>query len=334
MGRALAPVLSPGVAARLHPELTAALEALVFFRTIAVGAPTPGLALLGLRFVDSRRGWWWRRWRRREGGEGNSDGGDSGGSASDALDSPPPLSVGQRASYGLATVALTYAWDRAARSGLLASLSEAPQGSRLRRAAALLRNAEAAASVAAFVNSVLFLAQRSRHRSLLEAALGAGLEASDPAAPRSLSFDYLNRQLVWRELSELMLAVLPLLDRRLLARWCRRAVSGALALPSSVMVAASASAAAAAGRGGDSGASAASSSSAPEADGGKTEEEEEPPAPPLACGTCGAAPPCTPFAALPCRHPHCYYCIASLCAADPGHECWCGERVVAMVRMR
>ena len=243
--------------------------------------------------------------------------------------------MGQRASYGLATVALTYAWDRAARSGLLASLSEAPEGTRARRAAGLLRNAEAAASVAAFVNSVLFLAQRSRFRSLLEAALGAGLEPSDPAAPRSLSFDYLNRQLVWHELSELMLAVLPLLDRRLLAR-ARRAISGALALPSSILVAS-----AAAAGGGGSASSAASPSSAPEAegnagDGGKGEEAEPPPPPPppLACGTCGVAPPCTPFAALPCRHPHCYYCLASLCAADPGHECWCGERVAAMVRMR
>ena len=256
--------------------------------------------------------------------------------SSSSSSSTAPLSVGQRTSYGLATVALTYAWDRAARSGLLASLSEAPEGTRARRAAGLLRNAEAAASVAAFANSVLFLAQRSRYRSLLEALLGAGLEPSDPAAPRSLSFDYLNRQLVWRELSELMLAVLPLLDRRLLAR-ARRAVSGALgaaatALPSASMVGAASAAASSA---------ASSSSSAPDAegnagDGEKREEEKPPPSPPppLACGTCGAAPPCTPFAALPCRHLHCYYCLASLCAADPGHECWCGERVAAMVRMR
>ena len=250
--------------------------------------------------------------------------------------------MGQRASYGLATVAVTYAWDRAARSGLLARLSEAPEGSRRRGAARLLRGAEAAAAVAALANSVLFLAQRSRYRSLLEAALGAGLEPSDPAAPRTLSFDYLNRQLVWRELSELVLAVLPLLDRRLLAR-ARRALSGVLALPSGALASAASASAAAAASGRDGGGQASPSSAAgehatPGAAEGRAEGEGrgrgEPFPAVAACGTCGAAPPCTPFAALPCRHAHCYYCLASLCAADPTHECWCGERVAAMVRQR
>jgi hypothetical protein len=52
------------------------------------------------------------------------------------------------------------------------------------------------------------------------------------------------------------------------------------------------------------------------------------------CGVCGAAAPATPFAALPCLHPHCYYCLASACAGDGGHACWCGARVAAMVRVR
>ena len=347
LGRALAPILRPGVAARLHPELTGALGALAFFKTVAVGAPTPGLALLGLRFVDNRSSSWWLRWllppRRRRGDRTGGDGGGDGGSSSSdgnagALAfSPPchpsPLSVGQRVSYGLATVALTYAWDRAARSGLLASLSEAPEGSRLRRAAGLLRNAEAAASVAALANSVLFLAQRSRSRSLLEAALGAGLEPVDPAAPRTLSFDYLNRQLVWRELSELVLAVLPLLDRRLLAR-ARRAVSGVIALPSGALASSSSSSSSSAAAAAGASAAASAAAGAPEAAEANAEEGGREENPPVACGTCGAAPPCTPFAALPCRHAHCYYCLASICAADPGHECWCGERVAAMVRLR
>ena len=341
-GRALAPVLSPGVAARFHPEMTAALEALVFLRTVAVGAPTPGLALLGLRFVDNRSSSWWRRWllsttrgrrTRRVDRGNNGDGGGGGGGesahvvvqANPLSPRPPPLSVAQRASHGLATVALSYAWDRAARSGVLASLSEASEGSRAHRAATLLRRAETAASAAAFANSVLFLAQRSRYRSLLEAALGAGLEPSDPAAPRSLSFDYLNRQLVWHELSELMLAVLPLFDRRLLAR-ARRAIPGIFAALSSGVAAASSPSASAPGAEGNGG------EGAETKEGEKQEEAKSPP--PATCGTCGAAPPSTPFAALPCRHAHCYYCLAARCAADPRHECWCGERVAAMVRLR
>jgi len=311
-GRALAPFLrnNPGLAARFHPEITALLEGLVFARTIARGQPTPGLTLLGLRFVDERRSsawwWWWRLLRgggRRVGNNGDDD------DDSESQNAHLPLSAGQRTCYGLATVALTYAWDRAARSGVLASLSEAPRGTRAHTAATVLRRTEAAVAVASLFNSVLFLAQRSRYRSLLEALLGAGLEPSDPMAPRTLSFDYLNRQLVWHELSELMLAILPLLDRRMLSR-CARAMR---ALVGSSRVASS------------------STDSAGEAAADDPEAATTPSAP---CGTCGAREPSTPFAAVPCMHPHCYYCLASVCASDPSHECWCGERVAAMVRLR
>ena len=355
-GRALAPILSAGVAARFQPEMMAALEALVFSRTIAVGVPTPGLALLGLRFVDNRSGGsWWRRRRRvgtRRRTEGNAHddtNGTSSSSSSSSSPSLPPLSVGQRTSYGLATVALTYAWDRAARSGLLLSerlSSDSAEGggsssSRLQRTATLLlRRAETAASVAALVNSVLFLSQRSRYRSSLELLLGAGLEPSDPSAPRSLSFDYLNRQLVWHELSELMLAVLPLFDRRLLARW-RTALSGMMIpgrvvlLPSSSSASSSdvaSEAAATAGEpaAGNTGGEAGDDDSSSSSGSGSSASSSA-----TSCAACGASPPSTPFAALPCRHAHCYYCLAASCGADPAYECSrCGERVAAMVRLR
>jgi peroxin-2 len=49
-------------------------------------------------------------------------------------------------------------------------------------------------------------------RSLLERLAGARLVYAQPVMSRLVSFEYLNRQLVWQELSELLLFLLPLLD--------------------------------------------------------------------------------------------------------------------------
>lgn len=49
-------------------------------------------------------------------------------------------------------------------------------------------------------------------RSVLERLLGAHLVYSKGSMARALSFEYLNRQLVWHELSELLLFLLPLIN--------------------------------------------------------------------------------------------------------------------------
>ena len=47
---------------------------------------------------------------------------------------------------------------------------------------------------------------------MLERILGARLVYNKGSMARALSFEYLNRQLVWHELSELLLFLLPLLN--------------------------------------------------------------------------------------------------------------------------
>ena len=49
-------------------------------------------------------------------------------------------------------------------------------------------------------------------RSVLERLLRARLVYARAAMARALSFEYLNRQLVWHELSELLLFLLPLVN--------------------------------------------------------------------------------------------------------------------------
>jgi peroxin-2 len=49
-------------------------------------------------------------------------------------------------------------------------------------------------------------------RTLTERLLGARLIYKQPNMSRLISFEYLNRQLVWQELSEFLLFLLPLIN--------------------------------------------------------------------------------------------------------------------------
>ena len=59
---------------------------------------------------------------------------------------------------------------------------------------------ENAYSTASLVNLMLFL-RNGQYRSLLERILRARLVYKEPNMSRVISFEYLNRQLVWQELS-------------------------------------------------------------------------------------------------------------------------------------
>lgn len=49
-------------------------------------------------------------------------------------------------------------------------------------------------------------------RTLVERLIGARLVYRQPNMSRLISFEYLNRQLVWQELSEFLLFLLPLIN--------------------------------------------------------------------------------------------------------------------------
>lgn len=53
------------------------------------------------------------------------------------------------------------------------------------------------------------------------------------------------------------------------------------------------------------------------------------------CGICSSADILAPFAAVPCGHRFCYYCLRSHCLADPQYSCpLCLQRVDAMQRVQ
>ena len=178
------------------------------------------------------------------------------------------------------------------------------------------------------------------HRSLVHRLLAAQLVYEKAVMSRGLSFEYLNSQLVWHELSELLLFVLPLVDITRLKRVLRNhvpALAVTLVSPAwagncppadpclyvyacwpaiSERVHVSSS-------GADNNNSSSSSGS-----------NQEAAAADPTCTACGVNPSLLPYEALPCHHRYCYYCLrsrtsrpdlplSSLYAARGGHECVC-----------
>lgn len=66
------------------------------------------------------------------------------------------------------------------------------------------------------LNMVAFLYD-GQHRSLAERLAAVKVQCDEPTQPRSISFEYLNQQLVWGELQSFIVFLMPLLTPRTLA---------------------------------------------------------------------------------------------------------------------
>lgn len=296
----------------------------VFRLSVWEGRPLPGMALMNLRFRDERAMSQPQQltslaaFSGRE-GRGVGDGGLAAELAVAGGRSGvegPGLSRWQRSAYCLGAVVLRYVWVRA--GGLLSAARWSDGGGSVLgwrvRAWTALRAAESAYRLAALLNFLAFL-RGGRYRSLLERVLRARPVYAQPSAARAISFEYLNRQLVWTELSELLLFLLPLLDVRSIKRGLRTYLPRLPGLMGGHDGGGSGDVAAVAGRSATAGAVVAAAPGGP-------------------CGICGEREPLLLYAAQPCGHAFCYYCLRSQTAADVEYCCpLCAARVEAMQRV-
>ena len=211
------------------------------------------------------------------------------------------LSVAQRLAHGVAFVAGRFLWSKLTRAAHDAGWSDAEPHTWRHRAWRAVGHAENAHAVATLVNLLLFL-RSGRFRTPWERLSRARLVYHEPNTARVVSFEYLNRQILWRELSDLALFVLPMLDPARLRDAARAFQS----------------------RDGD-------RRDAPRA----TRPDESVSVGDETCAACGAKPPTAPFAAEPCGHVHCYYCARARRAADPARfRCArCDAKVVGVRRV-
>ncbi|KAG2729020.1 hypothetical protein I3760_01G231400 [Carya illinoinensis] len=172
-------------------ELDAFIEFLIWRFSIWVDKPTPGIALMNLRYRDERA--METRGKVRTGLEG------------------PGLTVAQKIWYCVATVGGQYIWARLQSFSAFRRWGDSEQRSFARRAWMLIQRIEGLHKAASFCNLLIFL-YTGRYRNLIERALRARLVYGNPNMNRAVSFEYMNRQLVWNEFSEMLLLLLPLLN--------------------------------------------------------------------------------------------------------------------------
>ncbi|KAK7962341.1 Pex2/Pex12 amino terminal region [Apiospora aurea] len=93
---------------------------------------------------------------------------------------------------------------------------------RVQRLSAITSKLSTVHSMAAFVSFLVFLLH-GRYRTLLDRLLRIRLVPPTSQVSREVSFEYLNRQLVWHAFTEFLLFVLPLVGINRWRRWLSRA---------------------------------------------------------------------------------------------------------------
>ncbi|KAF5190213.1 Peroxisome biogenesis protein [Thalictrum thalictroides] len=185
-------LLKPGFLFQYEPELEAFLEFLIWRFSIWVDKPTPGNSLMNLRYRDERA-ITMRGKHVRTGLEG------------------PGLTTSQKIWYCLASVGGQYIWARLQSFSAFRRWGDSEQRSYAHQLWDFLQRVEGFYKAASFSNLLIFL-YTGRYRSLIERALRARLVYGSPNMNRAVSFEYMNRQLVWNEFSEMLLLLLPLLN--------------------------------------------------------------------------------------------------------------------------
>jgi peroxin-2 len=183
-------------------EILLALRLVLFKLSIWNNNASYGAHLQGLRYSDAR---------------------------SSAPNHPPPKPW-QKVAYGFVTVGARYAWTKW-QDYLLAADDDdytRPDTPRHAHHALLTRLTESLSSahdVASLASFLVFLVN-GRYRTLTDRLLRLRLTPTSHSASREVSFEYLNRQLVWHAFTEFLLFLLPLVGisrwRRILSRTARR----------------------------------------------------------------------------------------------------------------
>ncbi|KAH6639558.1 peroxin 2 [Boeremia exigua] len=178
-------------------EILLALRAVLFKLSIWNNNASYGAHLQGLRYTDAR---------------------------STAPNRPPPKPW-QKAAYGLITVGGRYAWSKWEAYLAASDDPSHPEPPNLARLTHLTTSLSTAHDIASLASFLVFLLN-GRYRTLTDRLLRLRLAPSAHATSRDVSFEYLNRQLVWHAFTEFLLFLLPLVGiarwRRILSRTLRR----------------------------------------------------------------------------------------------------------------
>lgn len=255
----------PGLLTPLEPELRALLQVLLWRFTLYSRSATVGQSLLSLRYHNNLSSF--ARYRT--------------------------LTRRQKVGIALLTAGARWLHERSHSLLLCLGLSAAgpvPEGdsSLLKQTLCnCLKLVSSVAQLASLINFLVFL-KKGHHPVLAERLVGARAVFSKPNVVRDLTYQYMNRELLWHGFSEFLIFLLPLVNTRKLKATVSSIVFGG-------------------GR--------ADREGAMEGQGVFKE-----------CGLCGEWPTMPHTAG--CQHVFCYYCIKSHSIAESGLTCpKCGVEV-------
>jgi len=176
-------------------EVLLALRAVLFKLSIWDNDASYGAALQGLQYTDARQS-----------------------IISGGLAKPTPV---QKGLYGLITVVGRYAWDKYEDYLLEAESSYTGPSDLIHKLSSVTSRLSTAHSIAAFTSFLVFLVN-GRYRTLTDRLLRLRLISPNAQTHREVSFEYLNRQLVWHAFTEFLLFLLPLVGISRWRRWLSR----------------------------------------------------------------------------------------------------------------
>eukprot|EP00871_Galdieria_phlegrea_P001163 jgi/Galph1/2047/GphlegSOOS_G711.1 len=209
--------LPPRLFVSLKPELLALLKLGYFMNFTGSDSPTPGQALQNLQYRDERafdpHHWiniLYRLTRKqpieiRETYFGTE---------------VIPLSKRQKLAFCVLWILVPWLYNRLDESGILHHWNTFYPSRVLTFLSRVWTLGERIVRIASTLNFILFL-YGGKYLSIVERIIGARLVYRDVSATRVMSFEFLNRQLVWEEFTEFLLFLWPLFSSHFVKQFFR-----------------------------------------------------------------------------------------------------------------
>ncbi|KAI6134973.1 Pex12 amino terminal region-domain-containing protein [Pisolithus croceorrhizus] len=126
--------------------------------------------------------------------------------------------------HGALTIFLPYCYSRLRTHALSRAWPDAPSSDKRRIAWRTLARLETTHALLALLNTIVFL-WNGRYRSLADRFLRLSLVSARGKVTREVSYEFMNRQMVWHAFTEFLLFLLPLISPRALQRRFGKVVS-------------------------------------------------------------------------------------------------------------
>lgn len=182
-------LFNPRIKERYEPELLGLLNLVLFKLSVYDSSATYGAQFQNLKYRNERK--------------------HSGPLESIAQDAP--LTVGQKIAYGVFTVGGQYAWSRLNRHVTAKGWGELDEDDSRNKIYRILEKGEKYWKAFSLVNFLIFL-WNGKYRTLIDRLLSMRLVYSKKSMNRQVSFEFLNRQMVWHAFTEFLLFLVPLIN--------------------------------------------------------------------------------------------------------------------------